>query len=107
MYYFMVIGDILATHEHFYWLWTLQTTRMVDGDWKEASEWLVGHLSFVDFRASCWISREPGCSCFAWAENKKISIIILRYVDVAYPVCIIFIVFSFNGLILNCDEASS
>ena len=70
---------------------------MVDGDWKEASERHVGRLSFVDFRASCWISREPGCSCSAWAGNKKISIIILRYVDVAYPVCIIFIVFSFNG----------
>ena len=93
----MVIGDILAAHKHFYWLWTLQTTRMVDGDWKEASEWLVGCLSFVDFRASCLISREPGFSCFAWAENKKISLIILRYVDVAYLVCIIFIVFSFNG----------
>ena len=70
---------------------------MVDGDWKEASERHVGRLSFVDFRASCWISREPGCSCFAWAENKEISWIILRYVDVAYPVCIIFIVFSFKG----------
>ena len=58
---------------------------MVDGDWKEASERHVGRLSFVDFRASCWISCEPGCSCSAWAENKKISIIILRYVDVAYP----------------------
>ena len=106
----MVIGDVLAMHECFDWLWALQTTWMIDGDWKEASEWLVGCLLFVDFRASCWISREPGCLCFAWAENKKISLIILRYVDVAYPVCIIFIVFSFNSrviLILNCDEASS
>ena len=93
----MVIGDVLAMHKHFYWLWTLQTTRMVDGDWKEASAWLVGRLSFVDFSASCWISHEPGCSCFAWAENKKISLIILRYVDVAYPICIIFIVFTFNS----------
>ena len=48
-------------HEHFYSLWKLQTTRMVDGDWKEASEWLVGHLLWVDFRASCWVSCEPGC----------------------------------------------
>ena len=84
---------------------------MVDRDWKEGSERLVGRLSFVDFRASCWVSREPGCSCFAlgW-KQEAISLIILRNLDVAYLILVLtaggsqFYIYTFylwRHLILN------
>ena len=111
--YILLYSYWRCTSNAWTFLLVVDTTNYKDGRWRLERSFRMACGPFI----VCWLSGQLLGITWAWLfvfclgwKQEAISLIILRYVDVAYPICIIFIVFSFNGrgiLILNCDEASS